>query len=236
MRGNEGYQAARLNQQSSVLVDSFSDTGGDEEAFSSFSEAVLLELVVELLNSLVAHASLAGSNLLLLEIEEFLGVGQSLVLELLDQVLLGPAALGSEITELAELTVRLQSKALEGLWHNDSLLVVIWEGASLEDLEAGKSSGTLSLLVREHGAESLPENTGWGLVVHEVLLGVGVTSLVNDFTSLEPVSEKGARNVNRLATDHNDTLSVNELLGNNRGKATEHMTAAIDDNFLFEHA
>ena len=128
------------------------------ERFSSNSEAVLLELIVELLHIFALHNAAAGLNLLLLEIKELLGSGSSLLLKSVDEALLGPAHLDGEITESAELAIRLQSEALEGLGNDDSLLVVIGGGNTLEDLEAAEGGGTLCLLVGEHGAEGLPEH------------------------------------------------------------------------------
>jgi hypothetical protein len=204
--------------------------------FSSASEAVLLELVVELLNRLVVCAAGTGGGLLLLELEELVGVGDALLLEFLNEALLGPAHLGGEVTESAVLAVSLESEALKGVGHNDSLLVVIGEGNALEDSQAGKGSGAAGLLVGEHGAERSPEHAGGRLVVNKVLLRVGVTSLVDDLALVQPVSEEGTGDVDALATDDSDALTVEELLGDNAGQTTQHMTATINYNLLFEHA
>ena len=45
-------------------------------------------------------------------------------------------------------------------------------------------------------------------------------------------TEKGAGHVQLLATNHNDTLAAEDLLGNNGGKATQQMTLSVDDNNL----
>mgnify|MGYP006083541211 CR=1 FL=1 len=178
-----------MSSDCSVFVAAVSGSG---DGVLTFSEAHLLELVVELLNRLVVHAAGLGCNLLLLKSVELLGVLAALVLELVDEASLGPSHLFGEISELAELAVSFQSKALEGLGNNNSLLVVVREGDTLEDLKAVKSSSTACLLVGEHGAEGLPEHAGGSSVMDEVLLGVSVTSLVDDLTLLKPVSEEGA--------------------------------------------
>ena len=46
------------------------------------------------------------------------------------------------------------------------------------------------------------------------------------------VAEKGSRHFNKLATDKNNTLSVQKLLGNNRGKAPEEMAFGINYNLI----
>lgn len=70
----------------------------------------------------------------------------------------------------------------------------------------------------------------------KVTTGVGTVSSVGDFLSLEAVSEEGSRDVDFVAADNNDALTGDELLSDDTGETTKHMTTAINDNFLFEHA
>jgi hypothetical protein len=208
----------------------------DEEAFFSFSEAELLELSGESSDGLVAHGLLACVSLLGLEGVELGGLVLALLFEAVDEALLGPAALGSEIAEGAELAVCLQSEDLEGLGDDDALLVVVGEGDTLEDLKATESGGTLGLLMSDHTTDTLPHESGGGLVMDKVTTGVRIVSSVGDFLSLESVSEERARDVDFVAADNNDALTGDELLSDDTGETTEHVTTSINDNFLFEHA
>lgn len=131
----------------------------DEEAFFIFSEAELLELSGESSDGLVTHSLLACIDFLGLEGVELGGLVLALLFEAVDEALLGPAALGSKIAEGAKLTVRLQSENLEGLGDDDTLLVVVGEGDTLEDLKAAESGGTLGLLVSEHTTDALPHKS-----------------------------------------------------------------------------
>ena len=127
--------------------------------FSSFSEAVLLELSREGSYRLVAESSLAGSLLLGLRNVELLSLLLSLLLEGIDEGSLGPAALGGKIAEGAELSVGLQSEHLKSFGDDDSLLVIVGEWNTFENLEAAESSGALGSLVGQHAAGGLPEES-----------------------------------------------------------------------------
>ena len=127
--------------------------------FSSFSEAVLLELSREGSYRLVAESSLAGSLLLGLRNVELLSLLLSLLLEGIDEGSLGPAALGGKIAEGAELSVGLQSEHLKSFRDDDSLLVVVGEWNTFENLETAESGGTLGGLVGQHATGGLPEES-----------------------------------------------------------------------------
>ena len=51
---------------------------------------------------------------------------------------------------------------------------------------------------------------------------------------LDLVADEGARNANLIATNDDDLLAGKELLGNDRGKATKKVVAAVDNN-SFRH-
>jgi len=125
------------------------------------------ELLVELLNSLVAGCLGTRSNLSALEFVEFGGLNFTLGLEFVNECVLRPASLLSKITKSAVRSVGLHSLASKGVWHNYSLLVVIRERDALKDSETAESGGTDRLFVWEHASSDLPENACRGFVVLE---------------------------------------------------------------------
>jgi len=171
------------------------------------SEAEAGELRLELGDSLVVNGLGASGFLLGLESVESGGLDLSLVFQFVDEVQLGPAGLGSEITNGAEFSVGLQSENLEGLWDDHSLLVVEWEWDSLVDSKTAESGLTAWLLVGEHAADDLPEHTGWALPMLETASWVGVDALVHHILSVHLVSEERARLENLFATDDDDSLA-----------------------------
>ena len=108
-----------------------------------YSESVLGKLGVDLGNLLVSHGLGLGGNFLLLSLEELLRLNLSLLFKSINNVFLGPANLSGEISENASLSSSFNSKNFEGLWDDHSLLGVIWEWDTLEDLELLESSSTL---------------------------------------------------------------------------------------------
>ena len=64
-----------------------------------------------------------------------------------------------EVAEGAELSVGLQSEHLKSFGDDDSLLVVVGEWNTFENLEAAESSGALGSLVGQHAAGGLPEES-----------------------------------------------------------------------------
>jgi hypothetical protein len=200
------------------------------------SESVLLELGVESGDLLITHGLGASGHLLLLEDVELLGLDLALLFEAGNEVLAGPAGHSGEVTEGAELSVRLQSEHLEGLGNDDALLVVVGEGNSLEDLKAAESGGALRGLVGEHSTDHLPEHAGGSLPVLESTAGVGVDAVVHISLAIELVAEQRARNVDGLSADNNDALAVQKLLSENAGEAAHKVGATVDNNLLFEHA
>ena len=116
------------------------------------SETQFLEFGSERTDSLVTESLCASCDLLGLGFVELCGFDLSLGLEGLNKGSFSPAGEGSEVTERAELTVVLESQDLEGLGNDDSLLVIVREGDTLENLEAAESGGTLGGFVGEHSS------------------------------------------------------------------------------------
>ena len=62
--------------------------------------------------------------------------------------------------------------------------------------------------------------------------GVGVVAELAEVGVLDLVADKGARNADLIATNDDDLLAGKELLGNDRGKATKEVVAAVDNDSL----
>jgi hypothetical protein len=123
------------------------------------SEAEFLEFFVDLLDSAVAHCLSFSSNFLGLLLVEELGFGLSLLLKIGDNILLGPSDHGAEIVEDAGVSVRFDSQNLEGLWDDHSLLVIVWERHTFENLQSLEGSFTSGGFVRKHTSEVSPEHS-----------------------------------------------------------------------------
>jgi hypothetical protein len=199
------------------------------------SEAELLQLGADSLNGGVAGELGLGFELLLLSLVVLLRFGLSLGLELRDDSLALPADLGGELTELAGLSVGLDSENLEGLGNDHSLLLVIRIGNTLEDLQSLESSLAAGRLVRKHATERSPEHARGSAVVLEVSSGVGVVGLVQEVLEVKLVSEQRARKNQLLASNDNDALTTEQLMCNLGGESADQVSSSVYDNLLFEH-
>jgi len=65
--------------------------------------------------------------------------------------------------------------------------------------------------------------------------GVGVHALVAELSVFGLVTHKGARDDHFLATDEDDLLTGEELLGNDGSQATHEVVTAVDEDGLFEN-
>lgn len=61
---------------------------------------------------------------------------------------------------------------------------------------------------------------------------VGVVTKLAEVGVLDLVTDEGARDADLIATNDDDLLSSKKLLGNNRGKATKKVVAAVDNDSL----
>merc|ERR1712216_642124 len=138
------------------------------------SETVFGELLGNGGNLLVLEGLGLGGDLLLLVLVVSLRLDLSLLFNRLDDLSLVPSDMGSKISENAEVRLWLESQNLEGLWHDHSLLLVVWEWDSLENLELLESSLTSGGLVWGHASENSPEDSGWGSVMDKLSSWVGV--------------------------------------------------------------
>lgn len=161
--------------------------------FCSFrSETELLELSGELLNRLVSHCFGAGGDFLGLEFVELGRLDLSLLLEAVDEVVLGPAGSRADVTHAAESALGLQALNAESFGNDLTLLVIEGERNTVEDLQVAHGGGTASGLVRDHSADDLPEHAGGSQEMLVTLAGVRVDSLVDSFFPRQFVSEQRA--------------------------------------------
>lgn len=173
----------------------------------NISEAEFLEFFINLLDSAVAHSLGFSSGFLGLLLVEELGFGLSLLLKIGDNILLGPSDHGAEIVEDAGVSVGFDSQNLEGLWDDHSLLVVVWERHSFENLQSLESSFTSGGFVRKHTSKVSPEHSRWGSEMFELASWVSVNSLSEEFVVCELISEKRSRENQLFTSDNNDSLS-----------------------------
>ena len=125
----------------------------------SHSESVLGELSVNLSEGFVIESLGLGGGLLLLGLEVLLRLGESLLLEGSGDVSLGPSVHGSELSDSASFSLGLDSENLEGLGNDHSLLLIIGEGNSLEDLQSLEGSSTSGRFMGEHSSNNSPEHS-----------------------------------------------------------------------------
>ena len=193
------------------------------------SETELGELSSEWLNGLVLGSVGLSGLLSLLDLVASLRLDLSLLLKSVDEVSVGPAGLGSEISKSAELAMSLQTEGAESVRDDHALLLVVGEGNTLEDLELAKSGGTLGELVREHTTGALPENARRSSPMLGTTAGVGVDALLHNVLSNDLVSLERARLKNGFTADDCDTLAREKLLGNDAGETAFKMASSVND-------
>jgi hypothetical protein len=182
---------------------------------------------------LLGLGQLSRGDLLALVVGGALGL--SSLLQAGNDVLVLPADLVAETADGAVLAAGLQAENTEGLGDDHLLLLVVGGRDTLEDLEALKSGGTTGGLVGDHATDSLVEDSGGGAEVEGTPAG-GVVSghLAQVGVVLELRAEELARDVQSLAADDDDLLTIEELLGNDGGETAKEVALAIDDDNRLE--
>jgi len=85
---------------------------------------------------------------------------------------------------------------------------------ALEDLELSERGGTFGSLVGQHASHSPPEDLGGTSVVLDPSAGVVRGGFVEELVELDLVSEERAGLEKSFGSDNDDSLTVEELLGN----------------------
>ena len=116
------------------------------------------------------------------------GLDLSLLLKSSNDATLGPAGDCGEGSERAEVSVGLQAEGLKSIWDDHSLLLIVGEGNSFEDLQLTESIGTSGGLVREHATKGLPEDARGGFPMLGTTTGVRVNTLLRNVLSNDLVS------------------------------------------------
>ena len=170
-----------------------------------------------------------------LSLIEFMGSFLSLGFQLLNDGLSLPTNFVAEIAQQAEFSEVLKSDDLQSSWDDLSLLGVIGAWDTFESLKSAKSCSTLGGLMGKHTSDGSPEDSG-----RRSVMGGTSSWVVNhlfslEFRVLDLVSEEGARDVDSFSSDDNDSLTAEELLGDNGSQSTEEMALTIDNHELFKH-
>ena len=151
-----------------------------------------------------------GSLLLVVERS---GADLSLSLELSNHSSVLPAHLLGKTSENGEFAVRLETKDSQSLRDDDSLDLVVGVGNSLDDLDSAEGVSTTDGLVWEHASDRSPENLRGSAEMEGAASGVDVASLVQESEVAELVAVERSGNVNFIGPDGNNSLSLEELLG-----------------------
>lgn len=200
-------------------------------------------LVAKLSQSLVDSSQLLGldkkrlalgldGSLLLSMVS--LGALFALVLQASQNTLVFPANLSAQALQGAEAATRLQADNTQGSRDNHALHGGVRLGDSLKDLHTLQSSSTTGSLVGEHTANSAPENFARGTEVVRALAGIRGRLLAKEGVVLELVAEEGPGDVEFFATDDDDALAGQQLLGNDGCEAAEQVALSINNDDLFE--
>lgn len=161
-----------------------------------------------------------------------LGLLLPLLLKLPDGVVVVPSDLLGELPEKAVLVPRLQPQNLERVRDDHALGPVVRRRDTLVRLEPRQRSLSPLGLVRNHPADGAPENLGGGAEVDGPVRRLGVHPLAEEAEVLHLLADEAAGQADLLAADHHDLLAVEELLGDDRGQAAEHVVARVHHDAL----
>jgi len=146
-----------------------------------------------------------------------------------DDVLVFPANLVGEPSKDAEFAVRLQSENAKRRGNHVSLSLIVRSRDALVGAVALHRVLSTGQLVGQHTADRLIQDPGGGPVMEGAALGVDQTPLAKVVHVFELVAVKASGDVDPFAPDNNDSLSLQQSLGDDGGETTQEMTTAIDD-------
>ena len=165
----------------------------------------------------------------LLALVEGLGADLAFLFELLDNILVLPTDLGGNATEAGVLATGLEAENTEGLGNNHALHFVVGRRDALKDFDIFQSLGTTSSLMGDHTAEGTVEDAGGGAEMEGTVGGLDKGALLQVFMVADLVAEERARDVHLLAADDNDTLAVQDQLGDGGSQTTKQVTLAVNN-------
>jgi len=149
-----------------------------------------------------------------------------------DDVLVLPANLVGEPSEDAEFAVRLEPEDAERRGNHVSLSLVIRRRDALVGAVALHRVLSAGQLVGQHTSDRLVQDPGRGPVMEGATLGVHQTPLAKVVHVFELVAVEASGDVDPFAPDNDDSLSLQQSLGDDGGETTQKMTTAIDDQRL----
>lgn len=127
--------------------------------------------------------------------------------QLVNNRLVLPTNGSRQLTDGGVLSTLLQSQHSQSLWHNNSLLLVVWRWNTLKHLQSLQSSLTSGGLVRNHTSDGFVQNSRWGSEVEWTLGSVVSGSLSQVVVELQLVSEELTGDVQGLASDNDNLLT-----------------------------
>jgi len=130
-----------------------------------------------------------------------------------DDVLVFPANLVGETSQHAELAVGLKTEDAKGGWNDVSLSLVVGSRNSLVGAVALHGVLSASQLVGQHSADGLVQNAAGGPVVERSSLWVDQATLAEIIHVLQLVAVKATGDVDTFASDHHDSLPLEQSLG-----------------------
>jgi len=160
------------------------------------------------------------------------GLDLTLRLQSGDNVLVFPADLVGETSQHAELAVRLEPEDTKGGWNDVSLSLVIGSGNSLVGAVALHGVLSASQLVGQHTADGLVQDAAGGPVVERSPLRVDQATFAKVVHVLQLVTVEATGDVDAFATDHNDSLSLEESLGDDGRQTAQQMASPVDHQRL----
>jgi len=149
-----------------------------------------------------------------------------------DDVLIFPSDLVGETAQHAKFAVGLESEDTEGGRNDVSLSLVVGSGNSLVGAVALHRVLSAGQLVRQHTADRLVQNAAWGPVMERASLGVDQATLAKVVHVLQLVTVEASGDVDTFASDHHDSLALEESLGNDGSQTAQQMASSVDHQRL----
>jgi len=150
-------------------------------------------------------------------------------LECRHNALILPANLVGQASKSAELAALLQSQDFQGRRHNNTLHFVVGCRYALKHLHPLQSLLATVQLVRQHATYCSPEDLAGSTEVVWTFAWVGVHSLPQKLQILQLVSVKATGDVDIFASEDDDTLTLKDGLGYERGQTAQKMSPRINN-------
>jgi len=159
----------------------------------------------------------------------------SLLLELLHHFLILPANLVRETTKRAVLSARFQADDAHRVRRHFSLLMIVRRWNALENLQIVQRARSTLTLVRNHASNGAPEDATRSAKVERSTRRIHVAAFAQKSQIFQLIAIETARDVDILATNHNNSLTLQDRLGNHRRKTAKQMTFRVDHNRFCAH-